>query len=598
MLLQRVIHKKSVYGCKQYGRKNGGYGSMEKKERKQNVSVNKNVLSQSEQLNKIVKSTYIAVGLGGILLIAFMIMNIVSFKASREQLESTMFLNQYRLGSKQLTASVQSYAVTGEKEYYDAYMKELEEDKNRDIAWAGLQDNNITDEEWAEMKAIASMSNELVPLEKEAMNQASQGNLIEAMTAVFGEEYESQVYSINEKTNISINAIQERLQKAQNRLTIMMYSCAVVFVLSFIYIVSMIAKTIRFARTELLEPIVMVSEQITELAQGHFDIDVGNRSDDGTEVGKMIGALLFMKQNFINMVTEIADMLGEMGTGNYTVQAKQEYVGEFIKIKDSLGKIVEDTKGMLRMIRTTAKEIDSGSEQLSKASLDLAEGSTIQSAQVAEVVEMVNVMATSMEAKAQSAQEAVQISITSEQNLLNGNQKMQELKVAISEIEKCSNEIETIISTIEDIASQTNLLSLNAAIEAARAGEAGRGFAVVAEQVKKLAEESANAAGETKKLIETTVQAVKKGIIYADVTAASMNEVMEGAKQSTEMMEQMAVDLQEEANNIYKIDEHVNRVAEVVDNNSATSEETAAVSHQQTAQVATMVQMLEQFIIE
>ena len=378
----------------------------------------------------------------------------------------------------------------------------------------------------------------------------------------------------------------------------MMYSCSVVFVLSFIYIVSMIAKTIRFARTELLEPIVMVSEQITELAQGHFDIDVGNRSDDGTEVGKMIGALLFMKQNFINMVTEIADMLGEMGTGNYTVQAKQEYVGEFIKIKDSLGKIVEDTKGMLRMIRTTAKEIDSGSEQLSKASLDLAEGSTIQSAQVAEVVEMVNVMATSMEAKAQSAQEAVQISITSEQNLLNGNQKMQELKVAISEIEKCSNEIETIISTIEDIASQTNLLSLNAAIEAARAGEAGRGFAVVAEQVKKLAEESANAAGETKKLIETTVQAVKKGIIYADVTAASMNEVMEGAKQSTEMMEQMAVDLQEEANNIYKIDEHVNRVAEVVDNNSATSEETAAVSHQQTAQVATMVQMLEQFIIE
>ena len=152
-------------------------------------------------------------------------------------------------------------------------------------------------------------------------------------------------------------------------------------------------------------------------------------------------------------------------------------------------------------------------------------------------------------------------------------------------------------STIEDIANQTNLLSLNAAIEAARAGEAGRGFAVVAEQVKNLAEESAKAAGETRKLIDTTVEAVQKGIEYADITADSMVEVMSGAKQATDMMEKMAVELREEAANMLKIDDNVARVAEIVDNNSATSEETAAVSEEQTAQVATMVQMMEQFVI-
>ena len=148
-----------------------------------------------------------------------------------------------------------------------------------------------------------------------------------------------------------------------------------------------------------------------------------------------------------------------------------------------------------------------------------------------------------------------------------------------------------------DIASQTNLLALNASIEAARAGEAGRGFAVVAEQVKNLAEESAKAAGETRKLIDTTVEAVQKGIAYADVTAESMVAVMDGAKQSTDMMEKMSVELREEAANMMKIDDNVARVAEIVDNNSATSEETAAVSEEQTAQVATMVQMMEQFII-
>ncbi len=562
------------------------------------VKSSKNVLSQSEQLKKIIRTTFIAVGLGAFLLIAFIVLNVFATQKNQEQLETTMFLNQYRMGSKQLTASVQSYAVTGNQTYYQAYMKELETDKNRDIAWEGLQENDITSEEWAQLEKISSMSNELVPLETEAMDQAAAGNLDAAIDAVFGAEYADQVQKINDNTDACINAIQNRLQETVNRITLIMYICMLTFIFSFIYIAYTIFKAIKFAHNELLNPIVMVSEQLSRLADGQFNIDVGVLKADDTEVGKMIGALLFMKDNFTHMVYEIATMLGQMGAGNYVVEAHEVYVGEFVKIKESLQKVVIDTKDILRTIQATAKELDSGSEQLAKAALDLAEGSTIQATQVAEVAEMINEMAVSMEEKAQAAQETVVISNKAEESLLDGNRKMQELKVAISEIEKCSAEIYTIIGTIEDIANQTNLLSLNAAIEAARAGEAGRGFAVVAEQVKNLAEESAKAAGETKKLIETTVNAVQKGINFADVTAESMIEVMAGSKKSTEMMEKMAADLREEANKMYRVDENVTRVAEIVDNNSATSQETAAVSEEQTAQVATMVQMLEQFEIE
>lgn len=551
---------------------------------------------QAAQLNKIVKDTYRVVGVGVILLILFTAINIIVSVANADQLESVLFLNQYRMGSKTLTSEVQSYAVTGKSIYCDNYYKELEVDKNRDVAIAGLRKNDITEEELKGFDEIAAMSNELVPLEVEAIEKASQGDMIGAMSLVFGEEYETTVQKINAYTDECIEKIQNRISKKQSVLLIIMFMSEILFVLSFIYIVKKVADAIRFSKKELLIPIVKVSDQMTELAKGSFAKEMDMQPDE-SEVGKMVEAIIFMKQNFSSMIHEISDVLGQMGSGNYHVEVTQEYVGEFVKIKDSLIKIVADMKQVLQTIKDTATEVDGGSEQLSKAAMDLADGCTIQSTKVTEVVEMVRKMASSMEEKAQDAQDTVMISSQAGELLMSGNQKMQDLKVAITEISKCSEEISTIIATIEDISSQTNLLSLNASIEAARAGEAGRGFAVVAEQVKKLAEESAQAAGETTVLIEKTVETVEKGIAIADETVRNMEEVMVGAKASTEKMAQMAEELREEANNMYIINENVSAVAEIVDNNSATSQETAAVSEEQTAQVATMVQMLSQFKI-
>lgn len=551
---------------------------------------------QAAQLNKIVKDTYRVVGVGVILLILFTAINIIVSVANADQLESVLFLNQYRMGSKTLTSEVQSYAVTGKSIYCDNYYKELEVDKNRDVAIAGLRKNDITEEELKGFDEIAAMSNELVPLEVEAIEKASQGDLIGAMSLVFGDEYETTVQKINAYTDECIEKIQNRISKKQSVLLIIMFMSEILFVLSFIYIVKKVVDAIRFSKKELLIPIVKVSDQMTELAKGSFAKEMDMQPDE-SEVGKMVEAIIFMKQNFSSMIHEISDVLDQMGSGNYHVEVTQEYVGEFVKIKDSLIKIVADMKQVLQTIKDTATEVDGGSEQLSKAAMDLADGCTIQSTKVTEVVEMVRKMASSMEEKAQDAQDTVTISSQAGELLMSGNQKMQDLKVAITEISKCSEEISTIIATIEDISSQTNLLSLNASIEAARAGEAGRGFAVVAEQVKKLAEESAQAAGETTVLIEKTVETVEKGIAIADETVRNMEEVMVGAKASTEKMAQMAEELREEANNMYFINENVSAVAEIVDNNSATSQETAAVSEEQTAQVATMVQMLSQFKI-
>ena len=174
---------------------------------------------------------------------------------------------------------------------------------------------------------------------------------------------------------------------------------------------------------------------------------------------------------------------------------------------------------------------------------------------------------------------------------------MDELILAIEEINKCSEQIRTIIGAIEDIASQTNLLSLNASIEAARAGEAGRGFAVVADQIRKLAEESAQAAGNTKKLIETTVVAVEKGIDIAGETANDMKAVMESTKVATEKMNMISKLLEEEVLHIQEINTTVSSISEVVNSNSAASQETAAVSEEQINQVELMMEQVSQFRI-
>ena len=379
-------------------------------------------------------------------------------------------------------------------------------------------------------------------------------------------------------------------------MSIVMYISMFLFIAAFIYIVRKIAVAINFSKKELLGPIVKVAEQMGYLAQGNFGVRM-DLEEDESEVGKMVTAIRFMKKNMSEMIQEISSILGSMGEGDYRFTIEKEYVGEFVEIKESIIKIGEAMRETLHTMRDVADQIDAGSEQLACAAQDLAEGSTMQATQVSEVAEAIKSMAHRMSTNASAADESVEIASVAGRTLVTGNEKMQELKVAIGEISKCSEEIRTIINAIEDIAEQTNLLSLNAAIEAARAGEAGRGFAVVAEQVKNLAEESGRAAGKTTELIQMTIDAVDKGIAIADETAANMTEVMGSAMEATEKMGQIARMLDDEAVNMQEINETVSSVSSVVDNNSATSEETAAVSEEQKAQVETMVQMMARFNI-
>jgi len=555
---------------------------------------NKN--SQSYQLRQLVKKALLSVGTGMALLVVSVVALLLLSSARGGQVDAIMALNQYRLASKTLTYSVQSYAVTGDQKYYDSYMQELNTDKNRENALAVLEKQNITGEEWEKLNRIAALSDGLVPLEEQAFEFVAAGEMEQARESVFGEAYGDTVTQINDLTDEVINQIQDRKEKQSARLQILQIVIEALLFIGFIVVIKEVISMIQFAQQELLAPIKKVSVQMGALAEGDFSQELDLKADD-SEVGSMVTSIAVMKKNLQGMIREVSAILGEMGNGNYNFRITQEYVGEFVEIKDSFLTIGQKMRETLSTIREVSEQIDMGSEQLTCAAENLAEGCTTQAGQVSGLVDIIEVMEQNIRQNAEAAEISVKIATKAGEDLMTGNAKMEELKAAISEISRCSEQIGTIIGTIEDIASQTNLLALNAAIEAARAGEAGKGFAVVAEQVKVLAEESARAAGNTTELIQATLEAMNKGITIADETAENMNEVMLGAKEATERMGQIAELLGESTRQIHEVSNSIVNVSAVVDNNSATSQETAAVSTEQKNQVEAMVALMQKFQI-
>ena len=551
------------------------------------VSGNK---SQAAQLKGLVRQASVSVVVGAALLLGFIIFNLGMASIQTAQINTTVALNQYRTASKTLTYDIQSYAVTGDQSYYDGYMKELNQDKNREQALATLEKCALKESEWTSLNQIAEMSNQLVPLEEQAIAHVQAGDLEAAQGCVFSAEYGNSVAQINRQTDETIQTILARKDGRMAGMKIMQYLIEVLFALSFLYLVKEFIKTIRFSEKELLEPIIKVSDQMEVLAGGEFHVELDLQADE-SEVGRMVAAIAFMKENLLGMIQEITQTLEKMGNGNYRVEIRQEYVGEFISIKDSLVQIAEKMRETLGTIRTVSGQIDSGSEQLAFAAQDLAENCTLQAAQVSELMTAFDAMTKSMEENAHEAEQSASMASAAGMTLAKGNQKLQELKGSIQEIGRCSEQISTIIEAIEDIASQTNLLALNAAIEAARAGEAGKGFAVVAEQVKNLANESANAAG------RTTISVMDKSISIAEETEANMNQVMSDAREATEKMGQIEQILKRDTVRMQELNENVTQVSSAVDNNSATSQETAAVSAEQKTQVETMVNLMEKFEI-
>ena len=349
----------------------------------------------------------------------------------------------------------------------------------------------------------------------------------------------------------------------------------------------------------MIKPVLKLRDAAERLADGEMDAEIDvERTDELGELAVSFRRIVERLHTYMDYIQEISDVMGEISRRNLVFELKQDYVGQFHQLKESMDQIQESLSSALFSILGAAEEVDNSSGQMASGAQALAQGATEQASTVQELAAAVETLT------AQASQGVAKAGETNKDmgriggKVNESNQQMQQMLQAMKKIEDHSAEIEKIVKASEDIAFQTNILALNAAVEAARAGSAGKGFAVVADEVRNLAGKSADSANTIAQLIQSTIAAVQEGAEIANATASSLDEVAGDMGQVVTAIDRIVEDYQGEVENLSQIAEGIGQVSAVIQTNSATAEESAATAEELAGQVNIMKDLVNTFHLD
>lgn len=488
---------------------------------------------------------------------------------------------------------LRAYVITGNKEMVDKY---YEVKKNSDEIVQSLIDNAITEEGKQLSTEVQKLNNEYSNIaENKFLPLLEQGKKEEAIKVMNSELVPSATKG-TEKINEYISFRQEQISGVLSGVSDETRKIRTnIFTFTVVLILASLISSILLART-ISGPIRKLKYISDELANGNLNVDVNVTSND--EIGDLANSMKILTKRlikYIDYIEEISDNLNLIGSGDLNINLSHEYDGEFEVLKDALLKTTENFKKTISDISQVSIQVANGADQVSSGAQMLAQGTTEQASSIEELAATINNISENVNKNANSAREASSYVKNVGDSANVSSSKMNEMMIAIKEINEKSYEIGKIVKTIDDIAFQTNILALNAAVEAARAGSAGKGFAVVADEVRNLAIKSSEAAKNTTQLIEDSVNSVQAGTLLAADTNDALIKVIEGVAHSVELIEDISQASGIQAKSLEETLNGLEQVGAVVHTNSATAEESSATSEELLGQSTILKSLILKF---
>lgn len=391
-----------------------------------------------------------------------------------------------------------------------------------------------------------------------------------------------------------------RGSSSSNRVSALLAGVAVIFIIVMAAgICVSIVVAIRLGKhiaISISVPLGQLKERLAEYGKGDLNSPFP-KAEGNDEVAEMMQAASEMAARLNFVISDTDYLLAEMATSNYDIVSKDssKYTGDFSKIFDSMKLMKGNMIDTIRYIGESSAQVSAGATNLAESSQSLAEGATEQAGAVEELHATISTISEAAQQAAASSEEAYKQSQRYANVADKSSEDMKEMVEAMGRINETSQKIGNIISEIENIASQTNLLSLNASIEAARAGEAGRGFAVVADQIRQLAEQSSKSAVDTRTLIEGAMQEIDNGNKVADRAVASIETVVEGIRKVAASSQELSVTSANQAATLQEAEEGVNQISDVVQTNAAVAQQSSATSQQLSAQATVLDGLIAKF---